>query len=141
MEISSNKSSKNIVKIIYGCLQLYLWSKFPQNKPICVEIFQKPSGFILLWKFPQIKWSQITQFWGNFEPKKIFLWKDFNFFHLCRFRILETPFTLLESLIGDNMEYHFECIQPLKIWCPAWTEFSEKLYTLWFLNPLLSSFA
>ena len=41
MEISSNKISTNLVKIIYGCLQLYLWNKFPQNKP-------------KLWKFTRI---------------------------------------------------------------------------------------
>ena len=29
------------------------------------------------------KWSQITLFWGNFEPPKICLRKDINFSHVC----------------------------------------------------------
>ena len=80
MEISSNEISVNGEEIIYICLQLYLWSKFPKNKP-------------KLWKFTRIstinrylmffKWSQITLFWGNFEPPKICLRKDFNFSHVC----------------------------------------------------------
>ena len=28
-------------------------------------------------------WSRITLFWGNFEPPKICLRKDFNFSHVC----------------------------------------------------------
>ena len=43
-----------------------------------------------MWKFTRIllggqipKWSLITLVWGNFEPPKICLRKDFNFSHVC----------------------------------------------------------
>ena len=64
--------------IIYVCLEIYLWSKFPQNKPK-LRKSQKPSGsrhtfvdlstdYPLLWKFIR---SRIITFWENFKPPKI----------------------------------------------------------------------
>ena len=67
----------NFHEIIYVCLQLYVWSKFPQNKPKLGN-FQKPSGsrhtwgeistdLLLLWKYIRL---QITQFSEISNPQK-----------------------------------------------------------------------
>ena len=52
------------MEIIYGCLQLYLWIKFPQNKPKLWKFTRNLLGrqvpSIILWKFPQI-----IRFCGN----------------------------------------------------------------------------
>ena len=97
MEISSNKISTNVVQIIYGCLNLYLWSKFPQIKPklwkFTRNLLGKQVPGILMWKLPQSIW-----FFGNynhsvfanhstilekFRAPNIWLWKDLNFSHVC----------------------------------------------------------
>ena len=67
--------------------KLKLW-KFSRN------LLDRQVPCIHLWEFLQIicfktikinifKWLQITLFWGNLEPQKRCLWKDFNFSHVC----------------------------------------------------------
>ena len=122
----------NVEEIICGCLQLYLSRKFPQNKPKLWNLFEtfwvdkckynfsrirRVTELTLLWSYKLFymfyivyrylmffKWPRITLFWGNFEPPKICLWKDFNFSHVWILQnygqSLSMQNTLLKSLVG-----------------------------------------
>ena len=82
-------------------LQLYLWSKFPQNKPKLWKFIRNLLGRQVQVQLIDILCSRIMPFRGNFEPQKICPWKNFMSAQLIAFAYIWQILFIQWSCIGQ----------------------------------------